>query len=53
MLPGRSFRHQASDWQGALALMVLKTLDSLGSLRGCGIARRIEQTEALLSFSAS
>ena len=31
-------------WQGTLALMVLKTLESLGSLHGYGIARRIEQT---------
>ena len=29
--------------QGTLALMVLKTLDLLGSLHGFGIARRIEQ----------
>ena len=31
-------------WQGTLALMVLKTLESLGPLHGYGIARRIEQT---------
>jgi PadR family transcriptional regulator, regulatory protein PadR len=30
--------------QGTLALMVLKTLQSMGSLHGYGIARRIEQT---------
>jgi PadR family transcriptional regulator len=30
-------------WQGTLALMVLKTLDTLGPLHGYGIARRIEQ----------
>jgi transcriptional regulator len=29
--------------QGTLALMVLKTLDVLGSLHGYGIARRVEQ----------
>ena len=29
--------------QGTLALMVLKTLDVLGSQHGWGIARRIEQ----------
>ena len=29
--------------QGTLALMVLKTLQSMGSLHGYGIARRIEQ----------
>ncbi|MGD0310335.1 MAG: PadR family transcriptional regulator [Acidobacteriota bacterium] len=31
-------------WQGTLALMVLKTLDTLGPLHGYGIARRMEQT---------
>jgi PadR family transcriptional regulator PadR len=31
-------------WQGTLALMVLKTLESLGPMHGYGIARRIEQT---------
>src|SRR5437764_8122569 len=31
-------------WQGRLALMVLKTLESMGPLHGYGIARRIEQT---------
>ena len=31
-------------WQGTLALMVLKTLQSLGPLHGYGIGRRIEQT---------
>jgi len=31
-------------WQGTLALMVLKTLEAMGSLHGYGIARRIEQT---------
>jgi PadR family transcriptional regulator, regulatory protein PadR len=30
-------------WQGTLALMTLKTLDTLGPLHGYGIARRIEQ----------
>ena len=30
-------------WQGTLALMVLKTLDVLGSMHGYRIARRIEQ----------
>jgi PadR family transcriptional regulator PadR len=33
-------------WQGTLALMVLKTLDTLGAMHGYGIARRIEQTSA-------
>ena len=31
-------------WQGTLALMVLKTLESMGAQHGLGIARRIEQT---------
>jgi PadR family transcriptional regulator, regulatory protein PadR len=35
---------RADVWQGTLALMVLKTLDTLGPLHGYGIARRIEQT---------
>jgi PadR family transcriptional regulator PadR len=30
-------------WQGTLALMALKTLESMGELHGYGIARRIEQ----------
>jgi PadR family transcriptional regulator, regulatory protein PadR len=30
-------------WQGTLGLMILKTLESMGSLHGYGIARRIEQ----------
>jgi transcriptional regulator len=31
-------------WQGTLALMILKTLETMGPLHGYGIARRIEQT---------
>src|SRR2546425_11743886 len=31
-------------WRGTLALMILKTLDTLGPLHGYGVARRIEQT---------
>jgi len=31
-------------WQGTLALMVLRTLQTMGALHGYGIARRIEQT---------
>jgi len=31
-------------WQGTLALMILKTLETMGSQHGYGIARRIEQT---------
>ena len=34
---------KADVWQGTLALMILKTLDSLGPQHGYGIARRIEQ----------
>jgi len=30
-------------WQGTLALMILRTLETMGSLHGYGIARRIEQ----------
>jgi PadR family transcriptional regulator, regulatory protein PadR len=38
--------------QGTLALMVLKTLETLGPLHGYGIARRIEQTSGdLLSLN--
>src|SRR6266481_3206817 len=36
--------NKADVWQGTLALMVLKTLQTLGPLHGYGIARRIEQT---------
>src|SRR5690348_13685376 len=39
-------------WQGTLALMVLKTLETIGPLPGYGIARRIEQTSGdLLSVN--
>src|SRR5947209_7218928 len=31
-------------WQGTLSLMVLRTLEVLGSVHGYGIARRIEET---------
>ena len=37
-------RAKTDVWQGTLALMVLKTLETLGPLHGYGIARRIEQT---------
>ena len=39
---------KAEVWQGTLALMVLKTLETLGPLHGYGIARRIEQTSGNL-----
>ncbi len=35
-------------WQGTLALMVLKTLETMGPQHGYGIARRIEQTSGNL-----
>src|SRR6201995_4279499 len=35
-------------WQGTLALMVLKTLETMGPLHGYGMARRIEQTSGNL-----
>ena len=39
-------------WQGTLALMTLKTLETMGPLHGYGIARRIEQTSGhLLSIN--
>jgi transcriptional regulator len=31
-------------WQGTLALMIFRTLESMGPLHGYGLARRIEQT---------
>jgi PadR family transcriptional regulator, regulatory protein PadR len=31
-------------WQGTLALMVLRSLETMGPLHGYGLARRIEQT---------
>jgi PadR family transcriptional regulator, regulatory protein PadR len=38
--------------QGTLALMILKTLETMGPLHGYGIARRIEQTSGdLLSLN--
>ena len=35
-------------WQGTLALMILKTIETMGPLHGYGIARRIEQTSGNL-----
>jgi PadR family transcriptional regulator, regulatory protein PadR len=35
-------------WQGTLALMVLRTLEAIGSQHGYGLARRIEQTSGNL-----
>ena len=31
-------------WQGTLALMILRTIETMGPQHGYGIARRIEQT---------
>jgi PadR family transcriptional regulator len=43
---------KADVWQGTLALMVLKTLETMGPLHGYGVARRIEQTSGdLLSVN--
>src|SRR5215467_13944005 len=41
--PFSTMKDKAEIWQGTLALMVLKTLQSMGPLHGYGIARRIEQ----------
>ena len=35
---------KADVWQGTLALMVLRTLETMGPQHGYGLARRIEQT---------
>jgi PadR family transcriptional regulator PadR len=35
---------KADVWQGTLALMVLRTLNTMGSMHGYGTARRIEAT---------
>jgi PadR family transcriptional regulator PadR len=37
---------KAEVWHGTLALMILKSLESMGPLHGYAIARRIEQTSA-------
>jgi transcriptional regulator len=43
---------KADIWHGTLALMVLKTLESMGPMHGYGIARRIEQvSENLLALN--
>ena len=43
---------KADVWQGTLALMALKTIETIGPLHGYGIARRIEQTSGnLLSLN--
>ena len=39
---------KADVWQGTLALMVLRTLETIGPQHGYGLARRIEQTSGEL-----
>ncbi len=39
---------KAEVWQGTLALMILKTLETMGPMHGYGVARRIEQTSGNL-----
>lgn len=49
---GTNMKPKAEVWQGTLAIMVLKTLHTMGPLHGYGIARRIEQTsDNLLSIN--
>src|SRR5713101_2106600 len=43
MASNRSTMEKTDVWQGTLALMALKTLETMGPLHGYGIARRIEQ----------
>src|SRR4026207_1008291 len=43
-LSGAVMGKQSDVWQGTLALMILKTLETMGPQHGYGIARRIEQT---------
>jgi PadR family transcriptional regulator, regulatory protein PadR len=44
--------NKADVWQGTLALMILKTLETMGPQHGYGIARRIEQTsDSLLALN--
>src|SRR6266481_3954422 len=46
MASNRSTMEKTDVQQGTLALMILKTLETMGPLHGYGIARRIEQTSA-------
>jgi transcriptional regulator len=43
MAKGKAEQPKSDVLQGTLDLMVLKTLEAMGSLHGYGIARRIEQ----------
>jgi PadR family transcriptional regulator PadR len=48
----RSGMAKTDVWQGTLALMILKTLETMGPQHGYGVARRIEQTSGdLLSVN--
>jgi transcriptional regulator len=49
---GTTMSNKADVHQGTLALMILKTLEVMGTLHGYGIARRIEQvSDDLLSIN--
>jgi transcriptional regulator len=51
-MAGDGMGERSDVWQGTLALMVLKTLETMGPQHGYGIARRIEQTSGdLLSLN--
>src|ERR1700758_626576 len=41
---GEGMGEKTDVWQGTLALMVLRTLETMGPQHGYGLARRIEQT---------
>jgi transcriptional regulator len=41
-------REKTDVWQGTLAVMALRTLETLGPQHGYGLARRIEQTSGSL-----
>ena len=45
-LPEMTDQQKSDILQGTLDLMVLKTLDAMGTMHGYGIARRIEQISA-------
>jgi PadR family transcriptional regulator, regulatory protein PadR len=45
---GETMGDKSDVWQGTLALMALKTIETMGPMHGYGIARRIEQTSGNL-----
>ncbi len=50
--PKETLSAKSEVWQGTLALMVLRTLETLGPQHGYGVARRIEQISGdLLSIN--